>query len=91
VKTLQSIFFRRERLLLGRPAQGREPPRRRPDGREGGRGWRPEYEHICTGPVRVKGAEPGDILEVRIVDAVPRPSGNPAYQGKTFGSNAAAN
>ena len=46
--------------------------------------------HICTGPIRVRGAEPGDILEVRIVDVVPRPSANPAYRGKTFGSNAAA-
>jgi acetamidase/formamidase len=46
--------------------------------------------HICTGPVRIKGAQPGDILEVRIADVTPRPSGNPNYKGKTFGSNAAA-
>lgn len=46
--------------------------------------------HICTGPVAVKGAEPGDILEVRIVDVTPRASANPAYKGKSFGSNAAA-
>lgn len=46
--------------------------------------------HILTGPVYVNGAEPGDVLEVRIVDVKPRPSANPAYQGKTFGSNAAA-
>ena len=46
--------------------------------------------HICTGPVRVRGAEPGDILEVRIIDVAPRPSRNPAYRGKSFGSNAAA-
>jgi acetamidase/formamidase len=46
--------------------------------------------HICTGPISVKGAEPGDILEVRIVDVAPRPSANPQYKGKTFGSNAAA-
>ena len=46
--------------------------------------------HICTGPVHVKGAEPGDILEVRIVDVSPRPCANPAYKGKSFGSNAAA-
>jgi acetamidase/formamidase len=45
--------------------------------------------HICTGPVAIKGAEPGDILEVRILDVMPRPSGNPQYRGKTFGSNAA--
>ena len=46
--------------------------------------------HICTGPVAVRGAEPGDILEVRILDVKPRPCANPAYAGKSFGSNAAA-
>ena len=46
--------------------------------------------HICTGPVAVKGAEPGDVLEVRILDVKPRPSANPKFPGKTFGSNAAA-
>ena len=46
--------------------------------------------HIMTGPVYVRGAEPGDILEVRILDCVPRESGNPQYAGKSFGSNAAA-
>src|SRR5688572_12366520 len=46
--------------------------------------------HICTGPIAVRGAEPGDVLEVRIVDVRPRPSGNPAHRGKAFGSNAAA-
>ena len=46
--------------------------------------------HICTGPVAVKGAAPGDILEVRILDVKPRPSANPKYKGKSFGSNAAA-
>ena len=46
--------------------------------------------HICTGPVFVRNAEPGDILEVRIMDVKPRPSANPAYAGKAFGSNAAA-
>jgi acetamidase/formamidase len=46
--------------------------------------------HICTGPVFVRGAEPGDILEVRIIDVKPRPSANPAHAGKSFGSNAAA-
>lgn len=47
--------------------------------------------HICTGPVAIRGAQPGDVLEVRIIDIKPRPSANPLYQGKTFGSNAAAN
>jgi acetamidase/formamidase len=46
--------------------------------------------HIMTGPVAVRGAEPGDILEVRIIDCVPRPCANPKYKGKSFGSNAAA-
>jgi acetamidase/formamidase len=46
--------------------------------------------HICTGPVAVRGAEPGDMLEVRIVDVRPRGSRNPAFAGRAFGSNAAA-
>src|SRR3989441_208198 len=33
--------------------------------------------HICTGPGFVRGAEPGDILEVRIIDVRPRPCSNP--------------
>jgi len=47
--------------------------------------------HICTGPVLVRGAEPGDVLEVRIVDVGLRPSANPRFAGLAFGSNAAAN
>ena len=47
--------------------------------------------HICTGPIFVQDAEPGDVLEVRILDIIPRPSANPEYVGRTFGSNAAAN
>jgi acetamidase/formamidase len=46
--------------------------------------------HILTGPVHVRGAEPGDVLEVRILDVYPRPSANPMHKGKAFGSNAAA-
>jgi acetamidase/formamidase/AraC-like DNA-binding protein len=46
--------------------------------------------HICTGPVAVKEAQPGDVLEVRILDIVPRPSCNPQYQGRVFGSSVAA-
>jgi len=46
--------------------------------------------HICTGPVAVRNAEPGDILEVRIVDVKPRPCASPQFKGKSFGSNAAA-
>ncbi len=46
--------------------------------------------HICTGPIGVKDAQPGDVLEVRILDIVPRPSQNPDYQGRVFGSSVAA-
>ena len=46
--------------------------------------------HICTGPVAVEQAQPGDVLEVRILDIVPRPSRNPPYQGRVFGSSVAA-
>ncbi len=43
---------------------------------------------ICTGPMHVQGAEPGDILEVEILDIHPRPSAK--YPGKSFASNASA-
>jgi acetamidase/formamidase/AraC-like DNA-binding protein len=46
--------------------------------------------HICTGPVAVKDAQPGDVLEVRILDIVPRPSRAPGHQGRVFGSSVAA-
>jgi acetamidase/formamidase len=46
--------------------------------------------HILTGPISVRGAEPGDVLEVRILDMYPRPCGNSEYQNKSFGSNLAA-
>jgi acetamidase/formamidase len=46
--------------------------------------------HVLTGPVYVCGAQPGDLLEVKILDLKLKPSGNPMYKGKTFGSNAAA-
>jgi acetamidase/formamidase/AraC-like DNA-binding protein len=46
--------------------------------------------HICTGPVYVHEAEPGDVLEIRILDVQPRPSCSPAHHGRIFGSNAAA-
>lgn len=45
--------------------------------------------HICTGPIAIKDAQPGDVLEVRIIDIVPRPSRNPAFAGRVFGSSAA--
>src|SRR5690349_9956468 len=46
--------------------------------------------HICTGPVYVRGAEEGDVIELRIIDVTPRPCANPKFKGKSFGSNAAA-
>jgi acetamidase/formamidase len=46
--------------------------------------------HILTGPIAVRGAAPGDVLEVRILDMYPRPSGNPEFKNKCFGSNLAA-
>lgn len=46
--------------------------------------------HICTGPISVKDAQPGDVLEVRILDIAPRLSRNPKFAGRAFGSNAAA-
>jgi acetamidase/formamidase/AraC-like DNA-binding protein len=46
--------------------------------------------HICTGPVFVHGAEPGDVLEIRILDIQLRPSCSPHHYGKSYGSNAAA-
>ena len=45
--------------------------------------------HICTGPVAIRDAQPGDVLEVRILDIVPRPSRNPAFRDRVFGSSAA--
>jgi acetamidase/formamidase/AraC-like DNA-binding protein len=45
--------------------------------------------HICTGPIAVEGAMPGDVIEVRILDLKPRLSANVAFAGRAFGSNAA--
>ena len=46
--------------------------------------------HICTGPVAVRDAQPGDVLEVRILDIVPRPSRSGEHAGRVFGSSVAA-
>ncbi|MCS0502764.1 acetamidase/formamidase family protein [Ancylobacter mangrovi] len=46
--------------------------------------------HICTGPIAVRGAEPGDVLEVNILDIEPRGSRNPRFAGQVFGSSVAA-
>jgi acetamidase/formamidase/AraC-like DNA-binding protein len=46
--------------------------------------------HICTGPIEVRDAKPGDVLEVRILDLAPRLAASAKYEGRAFGSNAAA-
>jgi acetamidase/formamidase len=46
--------------------------------------------HIMTGPIAIRGAKEGDILEVRVLDMYPRPCANPKFKGKTFGTNIAA-
>jgi acetamidase/formamidase len=83
---LQSIFYW-DKKRKGVDRRGAGPMDASLFGRGAGEGL---GVHICTGPVAVRGAEPGDILEVRILDVKPRPCANPAYKGKAFGSNAAA-
>ena len=39
--------------------------------------------HLVTGPIEVVGAEPGDVVQVDILELDPRP--NP--DGRTFGTN----
>jgi acetamidase/formamidase len=82
----ESVFFW-DRQRKGVDRRGAGPMQPTLFGRGAGEGL---GVHICTGPVAVRGAEPGDILEVRIVDVKPRPCANPQYTGKSFGSNAAA-
>ena len=45
---------------------------------------------IRTGPVFLRGPEPGDVLEVRILDVKLRGCRNPIFAGLAFGSNVAA-
>src|ERR1700691_848014 len=54
--------------------QAGDDPMDAPNGHGGGQGV-----HILTGPVWVKDAAPGDVLEVRILDMYPRPCANPEY------------
>lgn len=79
--------FRWENSSKGVDRRGAGPMDASVYGRGAGEGF---GVHILTGPIYVCGAEPGDVLEVQILDAKPRPSANPKYAGKTFGSNAAA-
>ncbi|MFT4089967.1 MAG: acetamidase/formamidase family protein [Asticcacaulis sp.] len=46
--------------------------------------------HICTGPIAVTDAKPGDIIQVRFLEMHTRPSQNPKFAGRSFGSNVAA-
>jgi acetamidase/formamidase/AraC-like DNA-binding protein len=81
----ESVFhWTRERKNVDRRGAG--PADASIYGRGSGEGF---GVHICTGPVQVRGAKPGDVLEVRILDVLPRLSANPRYPGRTFGSNAA--
>jgi acetamidase/formamidase/AraC-like DNA-binding protein len=81
----ESVFhWTRERKAVDRRGAG--PMDASVYGRGAGEGF---GVHLCTGPVAVAGARPGDVIEVRILDIAPRPSGNPRYAGRVFGSNAA--
>jgi acetamidase/formamidase len=78
----ESIFhWTRERKNVDRRGAG---PLTAPQGAGGGKG-----AQICTGPIYIEGAEPGDVVEVRIIDMYPRRSANPRYRGKAFGVNIA--
>jgi acetamidase/formamidase/AraC-like DNA-binding protein len=82
----ESVFhWTRERKAVDRRGAG--PVDASIYGRGSGEGF---GVHICTGPIYVKDAQPGDVLEVRILDLAPRLAANAKYQGRAFGSNAAA-
>jgi acetamidase/formamidase len=85
-KGVESIFFW-DKKRKGVNRRGAGPEDASLFGRGAGEGL---GVHICTGPVAVRGAARGDILEVRILDVKLRPSANPKFAGKSFGSNAAA-
>ncbi len=46
--------------------------------------------HLLTGPVAIEDAEPGDVLEIRILDVRTRPCRHAPHAGRCFGSNVAA-
>jgi acetamidase/formamidase/AraC-like DNA-binding protein len=82
----ESVFhWTKERKAVNRRGAG--PADASIYGRGSGEGF---GVHILTGPVAVEGAEPGDVLEVRILDLAPRLAANAKYEGRAFGSNAAA-
>jgi acetamidase/formamidase/AraC-like DNA-binding protein len=45
--------------------------------------------HVCTGPIAIEDSKPGDIIELRVLDILPRPSASTRFSGRSFGSNAA--
>ncbi|WP_133471933.1 acetamidase/formamidase family protein [Paraglaciecola marina] len=45
--------------------------------------------HVCTGPIYVNDAMPGDIIELRILDIQTRHNNSEQFKGRSFGSNAA--
>jgi acetamidase/formamidase len=82
----ESVFhWSRERKNVDRRGAG--PADASVFGRGSGEGF---GVHICTGPIAVRGARPGDVIEVRILDMIPRPSAHPLHAGRAFGSNAAS-
>jgi acetamidase/formamidase len=82
----ESVFhWTRERKNIERRGAG--PADASIFGRGNGEGFGVQ---ICTGPIHIRDAMPGDILEIAILDVVPRVSANARYEGRAFGSNAAA-
>jgi acetamidase/formamidase len=82
----ESVFLwtREEKAVARRGAGPAEGPFQRGAGEGLG-------VHLLTGPVAVEEAQPGDVLEVRILDIDPRPCRHAAHAGRCFGSNVAAN
>ena len=82
----ESVFhWTKERKSVDRRGAG--PMNAAIHGRGAGEGF---GVHICTGPIHVRDAEPGDVLEARILDVKLRGCRNPSFAGRAFGSNAAA-
>jgi acetamidase/formamidase/AraC-like DNA-binding protein len=79
------FLWTKDRKAVDRRGAG--PPDASIFGRGAGEGF---GVHICTGPIYVRNAEPGDVIEVRINDLAPRPSRSPGYEGRCFGSSVAA-
>jgi hypothetical protein len=82
----ESVFaWTRERKAVD--PRGAGPMNATVFGRDAGEGF---GVHLCTGQIYVRGAEPGEVLEVEILDIEPRPCANPLHSGKAFASNVSA-